>query len=191
MGLLNLADWVDCTEVEGPGRRAALWVQGCTLRCQGCCNPHMMEIEPRYFIKADRVITWLHGVQNRHAIEGVTFLGGEPMLQARGLAEVASACRGMGLSVIVFTGFTIEWLHEFLIPGAEQLLAETDVLVDGPYIAEMRETARNWVGSNNQRFHFLTSRYTPEIVDDPTYAHGFELRVLRDGTIKGFGWPND
>ncbi|RME67683.1 MAG: 4Fe-4S cluster-binding domain-containing protein, partial [Nitrospirae bacterium] len=39
--MLNLADIVECTEAEGPGRRFALWVQGCPIRCQGCWNRHM------------------------------------------------------------------------------------------------------------------------------------------------------
>ena len=36
---LSVAQIVRCTEAEGPGKRYALWFQGCPLRCPSCCNP--------------------------------------------------------------------------------------------------------------------------------------------------------
>ena len=42
MPSLPVAQFVPRTEAEGPGRRFALWVQGCPLRCKGCCNPEML-----------------------------------------------------------------------------------------------------------------------------------------------------
>jgi anaerobic ribonucleoside-triphosphate reductase activating protein len=38
-GYLNLMGYVDESAVNGPGRRAVVWVQGCDLHCQGCFNP--------------------------------------------------------------------------------------------------------------------------------------------------------
>jgi anaerobic ribonucleoside-triphosphate reductase activating protein len=111
------------------------------------------------------------------------------MLQARGLAEVATACRALGLSVMVFTGYTLEYLKAGPMPGVLELLQSTDLLVDGPYIAAQLETRRNWAGSMNQRFHFLSDRYHPGIEFDPSYPHGFELRISGDGTLRTNGWP--
>ncbi|RME55891.1 MAG: 4Fe-4S cluster-binding domain-containing protein, partial [Deltaproteobacteria bacterium] len=37
---LRIADFLPCSEVNGPGRRAVVWVQGCSLGCPGCFNPH-------------------------------------------------------------------------------------------------------------------------------------------------------
>ena len=187
MGRLNLADWVDCTEVEGPGKRFALWVQGCKLQCPGCCNPHMFEFAPRHLVDSNEVIAWIDKSQKEHGIEGVTFLGGEPVLQARGLADVAAGCQARGLSVMVFTGHTIEYLHNRPIPGVQDLLKAADLLVDGPFVAQEYETRRNWAGSANQRFHFLTARYRPGIEWDTAYAHGFEVRVYGDGTVRTIG----
>ena len=42
---LRVAQIVPFTEAEGPGRRFALWFQGCPLRCPGCCNPEMLPFE--------------------------------------------------------------------------------------------------------------------------------------------------
>ena len=108
MARLNIADWIECTEVEGPGKRFALWVQGCLLRCHDCCNPHMFDMSPRNIIEADQVLKWICIAKDKHDIEGVTFLGGEPMLQAKGLSVVACECKKIGLSVVVFTGYTLD-----------------------------------------------------------------------------------
>src|SRR6059058_3547475 len=43
--IVSVAHIVPCTEAEGPGKRFALWFQGCPLRCPGCCNPEMLPFE--------------------------------------------------------------------------------------------------------------------------------------------------
>src|SRR3954453_1482507 len=64
---LIVAQVVSCTEAEGPGVGFALWLQGCPLRCPGCCNPEML-----------------------------TFEGGTPLTAAEGLAPVEGAARARG-----------------------------------------------------------------------------------------------
>lgn len=189
MPLLNVADWIDSTSVEGPGQRFALWVQGCIQRCPQCCNPHFLRLEPRHIIDSSAVIRLVVEAEARRSIEGITFLGGEPMLQARGLADVARASRDIGLSVMVFTGYSLEGLLSMALPGVPELLAATDVLVDGPYMKERRELVRNWVGSENQRFHYMTQRYDARIETDPAFSRGVEFRIGTGGSIKLNGWP--
>ena len=188
MAFLNLADWVDCTEVEGPGRRFALWVQGCLQRCPECCNPHMFDIVPRTIVEAGEVVRLVRSARDRYQIEGVSFLGGEPMLQAQGLVIVSEELRKDQLSVITFTGYVLEELQTMGLPGATALIALSDIIVDGPYRSDLPEAHRNWVGSANQRFHFLTSRYRPGIEYDPAFPHGFEVRVGKAG-LRANGWP--
>lgn len=189
MALLNVAEWIECTEVEGPGRRFALWVQGCILQCPGCCNPHMFDFSPRKLVEADDVAGWIEQARSRSGIEGVTFLGGEPVLQARGLARVAQLIRPLGLSVMLFTGYRLEELPDMGLPGVEELLGLSDLVVDGPFVASRPEPVRNWVGSTNQRFHFLTARYRPGIEYDPRFSRGFEVRIDSSSDLNINGWP--
>ena len=78
--ILNLAQVVPCTEAEGPGRRFAVWVQGCPLRCPGCCNPEFL---PFAGGTPTRVSELLRRVDTED-VEGVTLLGGEPFAHASG-----------------------------------------------------------------------------------------------------------
>ena len=151
---LNIGAHVASTEAEGPGRRYALWLQGCPLRCPGCCNPHLLEDRPNQLRPVAQVIAEICATPD---IEGITLLGGEPFHQAAACAVLCTALRAAGLSVMVFSGFTLAQLQAR--PAWAAFLAQIDLLVDGPYVAALHQTDRRWIGSTNQRIHFLTDRY--------------------------------
>lgn len=187
MAYLNLAAVRSCTESEGPGQRFALWVQGCLRRCPGCCNPEMQPINPAHIIEAKALIPLIEQSVRENGIEGITLIGGEPMLQAEGLAEIAGWAKQAGLSVLLFTGFTLEELRQWDDRYVRQLLAAVDVLVDGPFLQELPDEERDWVGSVNQRVHFLTDRYAPGI---EYAAQQRRMEVLvSDHRIMVNGWP--
>lgn len=189
MHWLNMASRLPCTEAEGPGRRAALWVQGCNKRCRGCCNPAYLQLAERELVSASSVLDWLRNAHHAHDLEGVTFLGGEPMLQAQGLAFVAQGAQSLGLSVMVFSGYTKNELDVLRLPGVDQLLRYTDVLVDGPYEANLPEHSRRWAGSTNQQFHYLTARYNNQIEIGGEVERVLEVRLRTDGSMLINGWP--
>ncbi|MDR0391783.1 MAG: radical SAM protein, partial [Planctomycetaceae bacterium] len=146
MSKMNLANWIDCTEVEGPGKRFTLWVQGCQRCCSGCCNPQFLDFVPKNIIDNIEISKMIEKSVAKNGIEGVTFLGGEPMLQAKGLSEIAKRCKFIGLSVMIFTGYILDDLIANHIPHVNELLQYTDLLVDGAYEKNKPETIRNWVG---------------------------------------------
>jgi anaerobic ribonucleoside-triphosphate reductase activating protein len=184
--ILQVAQTVTCTEAEGPGRRYALWFQGCPLRCPGCCNPEFLSFKERPRRLAD-VLAEVADAHQRHGIEGITLLGGEPLAHAAGAAALARAVRGRGLSVMVFSGYTLEQARELPVPAVTELLALTDILVDGPYVRELPDTQRRWIGSTNQRIHFLTDRYR---ADDPCWKQRNTLEIrLIDGALSVNGFP--
>lgn len=189
MARLRVARWVPVTEAEGPGRRFALWVQGCALRCPGCCNPELWDPSGGREVEVAALARALEAV--RGEVEGLTLVGGEPFAQADGAAALARATRDLGLSVVVFTGYLREELEGRGDPGTAALLAATDLLVDGPYAAALPERARRWAGSTNQRFHWLTGRYAPgpELVRSGEPAETVELHLGADGSIVRSGWP--
>ncbi len=190
--LLNLALVVGCTEAEGPGRRMAIWVQGCPLRCRGCCNPEFLADVPRHQRHVDDVIAELRRAHEAFALEGISLLGGEPTRQAAALAVVAEAAQALGLSVMVYSGFTLHQLNNEGDVDVMRLLAATDLLVDGPYDDMQRTTDRRFIGSANQVLHCLSDRYRP---DDVRFSqpNTVELRIVvdPDGAQRFAlnGWP--
>lgn len=172
---MKIARTVADTDAEGPGRRFALWTQGCTLRCKGCCNPELFGPggEERTVDDLLRAITATPG------IEGVSILGGEPTEQP----DLAALCAGVqraGLTVMLFTGHLLEDLDPALV-------AHLDLVVDGRFEARQLDASRRWIGSANQRLHFLTDAYDPA---DPQFeaAQTVEIRLGPDGLVVN-GWP--
>ena len=99
---VHVAQIVPCTEAEGPGKRFALWFQGCPLRCPGCCNPEMLPFEGGTRVSVAEVLREVEDTAREHGVEGITLLGGEPFAHAAGASALAGAVRGRGLSVPAF-----------------------------------------------------------------------------------------
>src|SRR3954471_21397471 len=134
--LLSVAQIVPVTEAEGPGIRFALWFQGCPLRCPGCCNPEFIPFAGGETMPLADVLTMLDDAV-ADGVEGITLLGGEPLAHAVPAAALAAAARDGGLTVMVFTGYTLEEARAQNNPAVDDLLARTDILVDGPYVREL------------------------------------------------------
>jgi anaerobic ribonucleoside-triphosphate reductase activating protein len=184
--LLRVAQAVPCTEAEGPGKRFALWFQGCPLRCPGCCNPEMLPFQGGDLLPVAAVVEAVRAAATEHGLEGITLLGGEPLAHAAGGAALARAAHKLGLNVMVFSGYTLEEARALSDPAVDELLAETDILVDGPYRRDLPETARRWIGSANQRVHFLSDRCR---ADDPRWRLPNTLEIRLSGkelTVNGF-----
>jgi anaerobic ribonucleoside-triphosphate reductase activating protein len=184
---LQVAQIVPCTEAEGPGKRFALWFQGCPLRCPGCCNPEFLPFQGGETWTVQAVISAIEKARTESEIEGITLLGGEPFAHTEPACALAEAVRQRGLTVMVFSGYTLEAIREMTGPNAAELLANTDILVDGPYIRDLPDTQRRWIGSTNQRIHFLTDRYRE---DDPCWQQRNTLEIrLNDGVLSVNGYP--
>src|SRR3954447_16315634 len=96
---LQIAQVVPCTEAEGPGKRFAVWFQGCPLRCPGCCNPEFLPFKGGQTKTLHEMTDWLARMCDE--IEGITFLGGEPFAHAVPAAALAGEAKRLGLSVMV------------------------------------------------------------------------------------------
>ncbi len=185
--VLNLAQTVPCTQAEGPGRRFAVWFQGCPLRCPGCCNPEMLPFSGGQAVSLQQLVARISEADRQHDLAGVTLLGGEPFAQATAAVGLAEAVRRMHLSVMIFTGYELETLERSPDDDVRRLLAATDILVDGPYDRDRPDNRRRWIGSTNQRVHYLTDRDREdrECWDRPDTL---ELRLV-DGELTVNGFP--
>ena len=187
MAYLNIASIRLCTESEGPGKRIAIWVQGCEKRCPGCCNPDMQEIKKNIVVETKDLIELIKNSMTEAEIEGLSFIGGEPMLQAEGLSEIAEWAHSIGLTVLVFTGYLFEELKNMGNDSVDKLLYNIDILVDGPFIQEEYDTERDWIGSKNQKVYYLSNAYRSGAEYDKQ-EHQMEI-LISEKNILVNGWP--
>lgn len=150
MTKFNVSSINCCTEVEGPNKRLTIWFQGCNIHCKGCCNPDYQPLVPKYILTLDELLRIIKEARDNFGIDGVTYSGGEPTLQ-QNLPQLTAGIHTLGLGVISFTGRHYEDVKDILIG--------CDVVLDGAYMEDLRETARKILGSTNQKIICLTERY--------------------------------
>ncbi len=181
---LRVFNIIKNTKVEGPGNRYCIWVQGCSRHCKGCQAVHTWSHSGGELYDVEDIIEDIHTQKDK--IEGVTFLGGEPFEQAEALGIIAEDVKKEGLSIVCFTGGTLEELGKN--PINKKLLDNTDLLIDGEFIQELTDYSRPWCGSSNQRYHFLTDRYNEEIFTK--YKNKVEVNISKNGQIFMNGMGN-
>ncbi|MEV7647405.1 4Fe-4S single cluster domain-containing protein [Arthrobacter sp. NPDC089319] len=192
-GTIRYARFLPATDAEGPGRRAALWLQGCSIRCPGCFNPHLWADRGADLVPTVELAAELVAQAAAAGSQGLTLLGGEPFEQAAASTVVARAFRDAGLSVMTFTGYRHQDLQRWAV-GREDiagLLAATDLLADGPYLQDRPELQRPWIGSTNQGLTALTGRYRHLLEDIGAQRDRIEIRIAPDGTVGLNGWASD
>ena len=151
------------TRLNGPGLRYSLFVQGCPLKCtDDCLNESLLDVVNKHRLSVEQIVQHLDVLKTRYDIEGITVLGGEPFAQADALAEVARAARRMGLTVMVYSGYHLSRLWQASDSGWQALLDASDILVDGPFLADQMSNHLLWRGSCNQRILLLSDAYTCE-----------------------------
>lgn len=171
------------TTAEGFGKRCCIWLQGCSRKCKGCMAQNTWNPLEGIVMETSEIINNISLFFEREGneIEGVTFLGGEPFEQSKALVEMITYVKRIGLSVIVFTGYTLEELQLLDDMYINECLTKIDLLIDGAYKEELRDFSRPWIGSSNQRYLFLSDRYCMEDVDKQ--KNRVEIRIAKNGSI--------
>lgn len=155
---MNYAGIKYCDIANGLGCRTVLFVSGCRNACKGCFQPQTWDFhygEP-FDEKAQEEI--LHSLEPDY-VQGITLLGGEPFEEENQAALVPFMRRVRAeypnKDVWAFTGYIYD---KDLIPGGrkyteytDELLSMIDILVDGPFMEELKDITLKFRGSRNQR----------------------------------------
>lgn len=150
MSKLRLAGVARESIVDGPGIRYTVFAQGCPHHCKGCHNPQTWDFKSGVETDANKIIGEM---KKNPMLKGLTISGGEPFCQGIFMAELARQAHNAGYDVITYTGFIFEELLEKskTEEGVMALLEQTDILVDGPFIQELKSYDLPFRGSANQR----------------------------------------
>jgi anaerobic ribonucleoside-triphosphate reductase activating protein len=183
------------TLTNGPGWRVSAWIQGCSIRCtKQCLNPHFLSSEGGYLAPVERLIETVVRIRkgSPNPVEGLTLLGGEPTDQLPAVIGLFEGLRAEGFSTMVYTGHYLTDLRDSGEPLVPRFLAATDLLVDGPFIAELYDDTLAWRGSSNQTIYCLSSCYQPEDLDKAfaRQRKAYSITLRPDGTVDVSGLQN-
>ena len=145
---MRISNTISDSIVDGPGLRLTVFTQGCPHRCPGCHNPGTHDPAGGREASLAELAALLEG---NPLLRGLTLSGGEPFLQAEPCAALARLAHEKGLDVWAYTGYTYEELSAAVRPDWDALLAQVDVLVDGPFLLARKSYAALFRGSDNQR----------------------------------------
>lgn len=136
--------------VDGEGIRSVIWFQGCIHNCPGCHNPETHDCNLGIEKSLDDIKKEMDELEFQ---SGITFSGGDPMMQPEALLELSKYTHQLGMNVWCYTGYTFE---ELLKKAKEdsvftEVLKEIDVLVDGRFVQKLKSFNVIFRGSTNQR----------------------------------------
>ena len=146
---IRLAGIEEESIVDGPGIRLAIFTQGCYRNCIGCHNPHTHDPNGGKLYELDTIINLY---KENPLYNGITFSGGEPFLQCLPLIYLAKEIKKLNGNVVTYTGYTYKELLELKDSSVNELLSLTDILIDGPFIEELKDMELQFRGSSNQNF---------------------------------------
>lgn len=136
--------------VDGEGIRSVIWFQGCSHNCPGCHNPETHDFNAGEIVSLEEMKAQIDELEFQ---AGVTFSGGDPMMQVEALTELAAYVHEKGMNVWVYTGFTFEELMTLAEKNDNYRIAleQIDVLVDGKFVMDLKSFDVQFRGSSNQR----------------------------------------
>ncbi|MBU1106962.1 MAG: radical SAM protein [Candidatus Riflebacteria bacterium] len=180
---MQIARVEERTSVEGPGLRTAIWLQGCSISCQDCCNPEMHDPNAGESMTAAELADAIIHAR----ADGLTLLGGEPLDQAAEVRELLLILRSIGYrGVILFSGYT--WEQIAADPIKAEVAQLSDLVIAGPFDKSRAPGVRRWIGSDNQTLHFQTDYYRLLAENWPPFVKEIEI-VIGDGDILVNGTP--
>lgn len=142
---------------NGAGVRVSLFVSGCTHRCQDCFNDIAWDFQYGEEFTQETIDYILKALSPSH-IKGLSLLGGEPMEPSnqQGLLPLLRQFKEMypDKDVWCYSGYVLEELLDggkAHIDITNEILNDIDILVDGKFVAELKDVRLKFRGSSNQR----------------------------------------
>lgn len=183
---MRIHHYLSCTEVNGPGKRFALWTQGCSRNCKGCFNPQTHDKGKGIELPVNEIMKMILPY-----VDGITVSGGEPFEQEYELAELLELASLRKIHRLVYTGYRYEDLKRMKSASVEKCLLFTNMLIDGRY-DHHRKQKHPLAGSGNQRVLILESGKIFQKMDIPREEKFriSELTIDRSGNISATGFMN-
>lgn len=158
---MNYGEIIKCDTANGTGIRLSLFVSGCTHCCRGCFQPQTWNFGYGKPFTEKTMKDILDELEKPY-YNGLTVLGGEPLhpRNRETVARIISLVKENlpGKDIWIYTGYVLEDLIRMMHKDADyqnsplyRILKNTDILVDGPFVEELKDISLCFKGSSNQR----------------------------------------
>lgn len=162
---------IENEHLYGPGKRAVIFLRGCSIHCNGCINKHLWPFSGGILVTAQEILDFCV----KENVVGITIHGGEPLDQADELIELVSECGKQKLNIVLFTGY----LKKELNGNQIKIWDRADLVVSGRFEENKKNINLQFRGSTNQRVYKhkgpyknykLTDGYTTAIITLDNYG---------------------
>ncbi|MEK3945565.1 anaerobic ribonucleoside-triphosphate reductase activating protein [Paenibacillus sp. FSL H3-0310] len=171
---MNICGYYPESINEGEGMRAVLFLSGCRHRCPGCFNPETWNFKYGEVFTLERQHEIIAEIAANPLLDGLTLAGGDPFFSAEELLGFIYELRTVlpEFSIWIYSGYKYEELTA--LPGTPEwnLLKQCQVLIDGRFVEELKDTTLLYRGSSNQR-----------IIDIPASMNGSEVFLWQPAAL--------
>ncbi|MFQ8891121.1 MAG: 4Fe-4S single cluster domain-containing protein [Clostridium sp.] len=183
----RISHYVKSTSVLGPGKRFAIWFQGCYKRCKGCINPQGQKLDLGYFISNEELINIIRKEEKN--ISGVTISGGEPFIQIEELYSLIKMIKEKtNLDIMVYSGYIYKDIVS-KFSKYKEIFNMIDIFIDGDYVENLNNNSL-YKGSDNQKIYFFTEKYKKYINKiNSCKNRNIEFEIINDNEIFFIGIP--
>lgn len=138
-----------------PGVNLTFFTQGCPHHCKGCHNPETWDFNGGLDFSFKTLKDIDEGLTANNIKRNFCIMGGEPLCE-QNLYLTAFLIRYVKkyhpeTQVILWTGYTYEQLLSFNNHVVNYIFAMINILVDGPFIENLKDTTLQMRGSSNQK----------------------------------------
>jgi len=148
---------IPCSKVNGHGKRTVIWFQGCSINCPDCFNQNMWNSKGGTQYLIDQLVNQIDNYKKLYDINGVTISGGEPFDQVQGLSELVEQLSFHNISILCYTGYTMDKLVALNDKHVLNALSKINILIDGPFVRALKSDNLLLRGSRNQKIYYLNN----------------------------------
>lgn len=151
---MNYIQYINGDDANGEGMRCTLFVAGCELACKGCHNPESWKTNSGILYTKEFEDQIIEDLKNPY-VQGLSLSGGHP-LHPKNFDTILSLCKRVkeevGKDIWLWTGLTLKQITE---DYRKEILPYIDVLIDGKFEEDKKNTSLKWRGSGNQNVIYL------------------------------------
>lgn len=172
------------SQIHGPGIRYVIWVQGCSIHCEGCANTELWPHEGGVIWPVEDLAA---SILDTTGIDGLTITGGEPLDQVDAVRELIDTVKRRGISVVLYTGHERQQIAND--PRKEAVFSACDMAIVGPFDVRKKSHYLRWRGSSNQQFFFNNPAFETQVKSLPDDVNEIEIHIQADGSMIIAGYP--